>query len=966
MIRLASISLDRKIEDIIELRKDDFFMMGLAYASEDLYKAFLELEKQSSEEKKNKILDSVYRYVQRSKYRATPFALFAGTTLARLDKETHLGSIKREIDIDLDHKILWNKTHKLLCKNLKNRDMPVGLNSTITEYEDNIHYVKFHSKKNVFKQVQLGKNILVDYLLKERENIRTIGDILDLEEKYEDLKDVNIPQYMEELVKINLIAFALFPNTKLYSQTNNLLTNLAVLGINHHSKIPEKISLEELKKFPDKKIRKEWGIKKKEKLSNLYKVRLSNKVENAKLNLTNPNNLKEAVLFLFEIQGYRKNENLEKLANDIESKFGEVEQPILNLFDPSIGVKYSTGEDWMLKGKKPLLKKLILRDKEESNVKTDLNSELNHFLANKLENYYSGKLEDIDLSEFKPSSTVKNRKKQNRFPKDFSLFVENYEKKKQVFLKFIGSPGQAIMSRFLEETIQEPEKLKNTKEEDFVFAEIIYFPRVKTGNILNRPRKHKYEVWINDYVPQDENILRLEDLSVFQCQGSVFIKSNRLNKFIIPILNTAYNAKLAIPIYQFFHEYSKSFHLDFMWNWGSFSLFKRLPRLRYKNVILSKKNWRVKKEDFDSYFQNPSSECFDEAVKALKLDHSFNLSLKSADNFLSLDIRKETDRRLFLRELKTKKEVEIKENLCSDSDGIKVGGEFYANEMLLPMHYKEEQNLFFNATLEKSRGTNYLPGSDYSYMKIYVDENNANTVIRSFLSPLVRQNNLKEWHFVRYFDSKGDHIRFRFRKNKLSVDDFLAYYQKHKNPMIHSIVVDTFYPEYKRYGFLNYDFTEKLFELDSNACLSFFSMDESKDEIEQIKFALANIYSYLLSFYDKKAILLELKTFSNNLKSEFEIDTVENNKKINELYRDLQGDLESYKTYLPMLKERENFIEKENKKEFVIGRLWSYTHMCINRIFDYKFRLQEAIVYDLLRIITAKELFSKKEQKEKV
>ena len=967
MIRLASTPLNYELDDLVNLRNDKFFMMGLAYASEDLYKAFLEIDNQEKQEKKDKILDSVYRYFLRSQHRATPFALFAGTSLVRLKKENNLKEINRSIDIDIDHKMLWRKTHKLLSKNLKNRALPIALNSTITEYDDNIHYVKFHSKKDVFKQVQLNKNVLVEYLLKEKDNIHTLGDVLDLEEKYKELKDVNISQYIKELVKINLICFGIFPNTKLFAQTNGVVSSLEELGLDGHSKIPEKIDLEQLSNFPDKKLRKEWGIPKKEKKSSLYKVRLSNLIKDGSFNLMYQNNLKDAAIFLINEQRFSENSNLKQLATDIKNKFGEVEQPILNLFDPSIGIKYSVKEDWMLKNKKPLLKKIIIEDTKKNTIESDPDSELNRFLASKLEDYYSGKIDKIDVSEYVPSDKKnrQNKYKINRLPSDLSLFIESYEKKKAVLLKFIGSPGTAMMSRFLEKPVEQVQHSNQSIDSEFIYAEVIYFPRVKTGNILNRPSKHKYEIWVNDFVPKKENIISLEDLSIFQCQGSVYIKSKRLNKLVIPILNTAYNARLAIPVYQFFHDYSKSFHQDYTWSWGAFSMFKHLPQVVYKNVILSKKSWEVKDKSFENNFSNPLRGDFDEVLKEQKLDSNVNISLKGGDNFLSLDMKKERDRRLFLKELKTKKTLRITEDLTSEKDGVSIGKDIFANEMIVPMYFKKQDKPFHNVIKEKSRDQNYLPGSDYAYIKIYVDENNANTVLRDFLSPFVKENSLKEWHFVRYFDPKGEHLRFRFRKKGLKVDDFLTYYQDHKHPMIHAIVVDTFYPEYKRYGFLNYDFTEKLFELDSNATLDFFRLEESSNELEQVKFALANVYSYLNSFYDKNKIVVELRNFSNMLKSEFSIDNTENNKKINELFRELENDLMGFKSYLPLLKEREEFIALEEGKDTVMGRLWSYTHMCVNRIFDYKFRLQEAIVYDLLRIIMAKELYSKKQKKNK-
>lgn len=99
----------------------------------------------------------------------------------------------------------------------------------------------------------------------------------------------------------------------------------------------------------------------------------------------------------------------------------------------------------------------------------------------------------------------------------------------------------------------------------------------------------------------------LSDLLLSVRNGQLILRSKRLNKEIIPRLTSAHNYYYSgtIPIYRFLADMQFQIGRGALYfNWGKEleSQLSFLPRVRYKNTILSSATWIVKIDEIKHFF----------------------------------------------------------------------------------------------------------------------------------------------------------------------------------------------------------------------------------------------------------------------------------------------------------------------------------------------------------------------------
>ena len=180
----------------------------------------------------------------------------------------------------------------------------------------------------------------------------------------------------------------------------------------------------------------------------------------------------------------------------------------------------------------------------------------------------------------------------------------------KIYLHPMGGSGAAnLLGRFCHvdekicqsvmEIMQEEEK---SLPDDKLYAEIVHLPESRIGNILARPVLRPYEVpYLAKAGVGKEFQLEITDLMVSVRQRKFVLRSKRLNKEIIPRLTSAHNFSQpsVMPIYQFLCNLQNQYYRGGMGLFLSslFNEFPYLPRITYKNVILSLARWHVKADD---------------------------------------------------------------------------------------------------------------------------------------------------------------------------------------------------------------------------------------------------------------------------------------------------------------------------------------------------------------------------------
>ena len=213
---------------------------------------------------------------------------------------------------------------------------------------------------------------------------------------------------------------------------------------------------------------------------------------------------------------------------------------------------------------------------------------------------------------------VSNAKFPSSFSCMFSLTDKNF---KNIYLKAIGGTSSTnLIARFAHSNPEiknivtdiatfEEEELTNNS----LLAEIAHLPNNRVGNILLRPSFRKHEIpYLAKSNIKYENQIHLSDIliKVNQGSGAIDLISKKKNKKILPRLSIAHNfATSTHPIYRFLCELQyQNLRGQIGFSWGSLThLFKFLPRVTYKNIILSRAVWNLKKTDFEEIIMSNSS-----------------------------------------------------------------------------------------------------------------------------------------------------------------------------------------------------------------------------------------------------------------------------------------------------------------------------------------------------------------------
>lgn len=169
---------------------------------------------------------------------------------------------------------------------------------------------------------------------------------------------------------------------------------------------------------------------------------------------------------------------------------------------------------------------------------------------------------------------------------------------------FYGTCGANLFTRFayMDEEINRCVKKIVVKEQELmsnvILAEIVHLPNTRLGNILSRTHMRDYEIlYLSHANRMESKIINASDLLLSIREGRIFLRSKNLDKEIIPRLTNAHNYSYnAVPVYRFLCDLQKQYgRISLAFNWGYLeNELNFLPRVRYKNTILSFACWKIR------------------------------------------------------------------------------------------------------------------------------------------------------------------------------------------------------------------------------------------------------------------------------------------------------------------------------------------------------------------------------------
>lgn len=1002
-------------ERILEIFSKKENREALFLGSPNIYKAFIAWEKgemfQEEEDLKN-LQGSLYKYASRLSNRSTPFGMFATVAPVAMSGETNLDVKNSELGrvTKYDMYFLGHLVPIFTKNESVKRALKYYSNNSMYRVFDKFRYVEYYFKDNVrfhkisevefteyldlvFEKAKNGASInelasvLVCDDISLQDAVSFIDTLIESQFIVSELEfTVTGEDYFEKVLKIfSEERFAFYEAEVIKDLITNLKTKINDLdrnGVNDpslyndiHELVNEQISNVDITK--------------------LFQVDTSRKINEGTLSFKTLKALRPAISALNKLNSNSENPNLKDFKKKFQERYEEYEQPLVNVLDPDIGIGYGKQSG----AKAPLVDELAIAPKYATEKQISLDAKKS-FLLKKLIHATANNLKTVDLTD---EEINKFEEDETLYPESFSAFVNIFheEGKEKINIKSVSGPSaNGLIGRFahLDQRIldlcNEISDVESKLNADAVVAEIVHLPQARTGNILYRNFQREYEIpYLGGSSVPSENQILIDDLYVSVKSGRIVLRSKRLGKEVIPRLSNAHNySSNALPIYHFLCDLQNQNTMGFGFSWGALQNdFTFLPRLTYKDAVLSRATWNINQADINAILSNDEKDAVKAAREFQKEREIPNLVyIAQGDNEVLINFENDLSCKVFYYMMKGERFLQLKE-FFFEEDTITNS---YCNEIVVSAHRnvekteEKQQVKFVSKDALGGVQESFSIGEKWLYYKFYCGERAGEELLNKGINPIVAE--LKEkglidkWFFIRYYDALGHHIRFRVSlKDLTKFNESIRIIKEHIKPFEDTKIVwktqtDSYLRELQRYGYEAIETTESLFYNDSECTLKFADMIEG-DLGEKIRwlFALLSMDHLLNDFgialEDKVKIMNIAKTGfgkefnragrlnkqinENFAKQEYEIDCFLDAGNIEEMYEPLWEILQersvANRDVVAALKE----LDKENKFPAPLYQIiLSYVHMVCNRIFLTKHRIHEMVVYDYLYKYYSKKL----------
>lgn len=876
-----------------------------------------------------KIQFTIWKYYNRSRYRATPFGSFASFSSLYL-KDGSEDHIQLQSNM-VEHKFTdWSEKDSYLdFKDILNRSNFVFSNSTIYEAGEEIRYICFKDG-----QFQLASVFSFDELKKVLTTCKTKTNLIDLYGQLQvefDMDEASSKDLIEQMIGLQLILTDLFPNITgedYFKRTGLSKKNKHIDYILAERKMHGFFDQQKLQEIPD----------------------LVNCLQSLKSNQTSA--------------------NLQDFKTAFFKKFEDRQIPLAMAMDPEFGIGYGNLEQQFNSNDQiAILKKGEIKNNSQSQFSY---TKLHGLLLNKI---ISG--EEINLADLEQPKTDFIAP----LPNTFSIMFHQY-KGTLVIESIGGCTANSLLGRFtlasndLHLYGKEIAALENEVNPDVVFFDIAYQAEKNVDNVNRRKNIYTHELAILCW-PTSPGTLELNDMMIGIKRNEIILSSKKLGKRLVPRISTAYNyTRSDLAVYRFLcdlqHQGIQS-HIQFSLN-EYFSSLQHYPRVYFKQLIVSPAQWLVP----TVYHKAKKEESMDEMIKKLKewLDLnqiSFPFKAGSGDLTLTFDPSQKEDLLAFLNYSKQQNlsELYITEALVTSEDFIMDEAQKgYAPQYIVNYYHKEQ--LYDPVAKQNNNAVDFrtsadikIPGGDWLYFEIYCHPYRSNIILLVQIQNFLKQHRqlLKLWFFIRYNDP-APHIRLRLNVKKIeSIAILLQSFRNLIEPLLLSetvkdVELKTYYRETKRYGATRIELVEHFFYLDSK--LIFAILRKAKTPTQLYLYGLQTMQFFCDGYTHNIDQQVEfVKKMATNFAEEMKMD-IEAFKKVNVNFSNFKREHDTSKQLIvPFVNSRQKMLQQILNKCTNVGEqetmLADLIHMHINRLFDSEQRKHETILYHyLLKVLQAK------------
>jgi len=996
MLRTPAYSYKTYSNQIHDILNDPYYRSAIYLASKSLYDV---LEKKNFDHallsEKEQI--SLRMYFNRMCFRPTPFALFSAFSSISWEPENRelvLSNI-RKVHIQLDNEFL----SELITKEKPGISQRYVLNKSLYKAGDEYRYLRYGQNNENGKRdfwidsIELTHEIkdVLSFCAKYHTKAQLINFISELFE--EDIDECSC--FLEELIEMQILLPELLPNitgedyldrtlnyqeegNTILPQLNEIKNMITRLNDSHHLLLPENIikTNREIRQMTD-------SVE-----NNKSPMYVNTEMICIKGGLSQDLQAKilEGLFCIDKLSPNPQQSNaLSKFVSAYKQKFDRRWIPLMTALDPEIGVGYeSLAENYHSSS---LMKNIQLSYCYNTEQKIEWTS--SHALL--LNKWNALQTANGDI----PTITLDNADLENlsdhrtnlHFPPGISVLFRKVGE--SVYIEQAGGvTATALLGRFtplnlnIRETVQSIAGIEVSSNPDIIFAEIVHICDPDLMNIERRDVVRQYEIPIltASTVPE-KNQIPLNDLWISVPGNEIILWSKRLKKRIIPRLTSAFNyLRSDLPVFRLLCDLQcQGIKANFSFDLSNF--FPDIafyPRVQYGRAILSLASWHIRQDSLNEISRNHNVEenllAITKFAKSTKWPRY--ISLNRHDHYIVIDSQNDDDLIFLTKILKKEDSAVIKEFPFIEEENQMVRDSShnpYISQFITALYH--EQKIydaigpeFDRSVAAKPVERKFLPGSIWSYFKIYCHPLRANELLLNHIIPLcnrwVTAGFVNQWFFIRYNDPEF-HIRIRFDIDPIHSGIIIKGLNNILAPLIRVGLISNFQAtvyerELERYDSGIIEFIENSFCISSSLITTFFKNTLGiKDSYYLYEMAYCSLDVLLDAFCYKEEDKVKLfNHFYMNLRSEFHITELMEDqlrRKFREI-RQVTGILQFNpiinKFNLGVEISRFEFIHKQiakltmdwppDKERKLIGDL---IHMHINRLFPETSGKNELIVY---------------------
>ncbi|GLU57085.1 lantibiotic dehydratase [Dyadobacter frigoris] len=959
-------------------------------ASGVLYERFMKWLEAEKVSETDKLEITLYKYLVRMSTRCTPYGFFALASTGIIGDETDIQISTQDVLIKhtrLDMECLIAIKEWLIRQQSVRMQLTLSVNSSLYSAGEDFRYIEQvvdKDRRNYFIS-SLESNEYLCLILDRARNGVKIPELIALLQIHT-IEAAEAYDFIDELIENRILVSELEPNVTGVGYLDTMIEKISLLD--HTYLLTGHLSsLLQLLSQQVNRVQMYQNLQEKLNFLGIPAIK-KDLVHVDTVALSAVNQLSEKTIFsitqqlsrLFVLNRPKSNADLEEFKRRFQYRYQQQEVALTTALDHQTGIGYGL-QSTLGASYTPMIEELSF-PKSQKKQTTQQPEWWQNLLLDKYTLCLKDQLSEIELTDrdlnnledFKKDNQVKssslpysfyilgNLLAQSGLAVDQGEFLFN-------LLTCSGPSAVNILSRFheadpsLSKQLLRCAELEENNSPDVIFAEIVHCPDSGAGNIMTRPVLHRYEIPYMGKASVDEQFqVPVQDLMISVVNDKIILRSKRLNKRIIPRLSNAHNFTKGLPIYKFLCELQlQDSELNMQWDWGLFSNQPHLPRVKYKNMILSRESWLLQIH----HFKSSEPEHIADKLAGMGLPSKFVIT--SGDNELLIDTRISLSLQILIQEINKNKEIRVFEALFSSDNSLLRQDEFrFTNEIVIPLYNPEA------APLQGISGKNskeipqrsFSVGSEWLYFKIYCEEKSSDKlllVLHPLINRLIKENMVSQFFFVRYQDPDY-HLRFRFRGNPQDgfyyqvidmIKETLEEYVQ--SGLVYKIQLDTYERELERYGYEQIEICENLFHLDSMDFLdSISSFEHIPDEIARFELSIGRINMLLTNSGLKLSeCVLLMENLKENFFNEFDGNSTLR-KQLGMHYRNFKNIIDQVfelgKTDLnPSLKgSLAKLSENLSDRTQYFSILSSLIHMSVNRTFNTKQRAYELILYHCL------------------